>query len=197
MASSELLERRTFKATTSYSNGPAHAADEATGVTDDDEELTEQHDLVRLLPHDVIADVFGRVPLRLQGLARRHRCPPPPARGPAPSLVSRHICPLLLPQAPRTLGPSLLQGHRRNHRQFPNTDTSIKATDPCITDYDIEDHCNGLLLLGKYVLNPATWRWVPSPPCPPYLHHVVVHTEDYAGTTFSKYLALDPTVSPH
>ncbi|KAF0909998.1 hypothetical protein E2562_001248 [Oryza meyeriana var. granulata] len=31
----------------------------------------------------------------------------------------------------------------------------------------VRDHCNGLLLLESYVVNPATRRWVALPPYPP------------------------------
>lgn len=88
---------------------------------------------------------------------------------------------------------------------------STSAARPCISgnhDYlpdagvrswsDVRDHCNGLLLVWsydadgdcrEYVLNPAT-RWcAPLPPCPP--PRVEMNTMD------DKYLAYDPTISPH
>ncbi|KAF7027152.1 hypothetical protein CFC21_039218 [Triticum aestivum] len=62
-------------------------------------------------------------------------------------------------------------------------------------DYYIQDHCNGLLLLDGYVVNPATRRWKSLPSC--------TRSHTTAGGIlrgiFSDhyYLAFDPTVSSH
>ncbi|CAN6281974.1 unnamed protein product [Urochloa humidicola] len=53
----------------------------------------------------------------------------------------------------------------------------------------VRDHCNGLLLLDNYVLNPATRYLAHLPPCPP-LHF----EKDF---DLKKYLAYDPTLSPN
>uniref|UniRef100_A0A0E0D4H2 F-box associated domain-containing protein n=1 Tax=Oryza meridionalis TaxID=40149 RepID=A0A0E0D4H2_9ORYZ len=63
--------------------------------------MEEHHDdVTQLLSDDVLADVLARlaprwldrrVPLRLQGMARRHRHPPPAPRRPPPSLARRHL----------------------------------------------------------------------------------------------------------
>ncbi|CAD6232669.1 unnamed protein product [Miscanthus lutarioriparius] len=54
----------------------------------------------------------------------------------------------------------------------------------------LSDHCNGLLLLDDYVVNPATYQWVQLPPFPsPHLGtENFFHKED---------LVFDPAVSPH
>ncbi|CAM0871272.1 unnamed protein product [Alopecurus aequalis] len=58
-------------------------------------------------------------------------------------------------------------------------------------DHHVFDHCNGLLLVNDYVVNPATRCWDPLPTswC----------LADPMGITriFDRYLAFDPTVSPH
>ncbi|KAM0834381.1 hypothetical protein ACQ4PT_063640 [Festuca glaucescens] len=207
----ELLERSTSVAITGCSDGPAHAADVATAGGDEDKELAEQQDLVRALPHGVIADVLSRLAPRWLAAARcvcrdwraaidtrrllRADLLPLSTRGIFVHFYY-HRFPELLAR-PSSMGVGAITG---SHDFLPNTDTSIKVTDPCITDYDIKDHCNGLLLLNKYVVKPATRRWDPLPPCPPsHDHPVVMHThdDDYDETTFNEYLAFDPTVSPH
>ncbi|KAK1626284.1 hypothetical protein QYE76_000599 [Lolium multiflorum] len=58
-------------------------------------------------------------------------------------------------------------------------------------DFNIQDHCNGLLLLlNNSVVNPATRRWSILPTCP---------AEDGIGHVRhrSTHLVYDPTVSPH
>jgi hypothetical protein len=73
---------------------------------------------------------------------------------------------------------------------------------PCATDNpdddlcEVQDHCNGLLLLQhygipKYVVNPATRRWDSLPRCPPKR----VMGMDYSWE--DAYLVFDPMVSPH
>ncbi|KAL6626440.1 hypothetical protein ACP70R_030166 [Stipagrostis hirtigluma subsp. patula] len=59
---------------------------------------------------------------------------------------------------------------------------------PCRSE--IRDHCNGLLLLYNYVVNPATRQWASLPPYP---------SPSMLGDLFfqSEYLVFDPTLSPH
>ena len=191
---------------------PCHAADGVTAAPgDDNNELAEQQqDLVRALPHDVIADVFRRLAPRWIAVSRcvcRDWCAGIDARrllradllplSPHGIFVhfNYHKFPELLARPFFSTGVSAVTG---GLEFLPNTDTSIKATDPCTRNYDIEDHCNGLLLLNKYVVNPATRRWDPLPLCPPSTDHPIVgHTDDFIETTFNNYLAFDPTVSPH
>lgn len=52
----------------------------------------------------------------------------------------------------------------------------------------IIDHCNGLLLFHKYVVNPATRQSAPLPPCTYMVVEHIFHRE---------YLVFDPTLSPH
>ncbi|XP_062208246.1 uncharacterized protein LOC133909715 [Phragmites australis] len=54
----------------------------------------------------------------------------------------------------------------------------------------VADHCNGLLLLWKGVVNPATRQWVPLPPYPEPCIGMEGFCQDY-------FLAYDPIVSPH
>ncbi|XBH88787.1 hypothetical protein VPH35_080816 [Triticum aestivum] len=57
--------------------------------------------------------------------------------------------------------------------------------------YNIEDHCNGLLLLSKNcVVNPATRQWNAFPPCP---------AQDCTrwNMWYSSHLVYDPMISPH
>ncbi|GJN27703.1 hypothetical protein PR202_gb15746 [Eleusine coracana subsp. coracana] len=49
----------------------------------------------------------------------------------------------------------------------------------------IYHHCNGLLLLHKFVVNPATRQWAPLPPYPS------------RAFGYRHYLVFDPTLSPH
>ncbi|CAO2174074.1 unnamed protein product [Urochloa humidicola] len=51
-------------------------------------------------------------------------------------------------------------------------------------------HCDGLLLFGNYVVNPATRQSAPLPPCPSpnMIADYIDHRE---------YLVFDPTLSPH
>ncbi|KAM0857353.1 hypothetical protein ACQ4PT_048538 [Festuca glaucescens] len=57
-------------------------------------------------------------------------------------------------------------------------------------NYNIQDHCNGLLLLlNNSVVNPATRRWNILPTCP---------AEDGIGhVVYRTHLVYDPMVSPH
>ncbi|VAI27705.1 hypothetical protein VPH35_088415 [Triticum aestivum] len=58
-------------------------------------------------------------------------------------------------------------------------------------DYNIDDHCNGLLLLrSNRVVNPATRCWSALPPCPA--------PKDGTGNVwYSGHLVYDPMVSPY
>jgi hypothetical protein len=62
----------------------------------------------------------------------------------------------------------------------------------CSSDYNIEDHCNGLLLLSSNcVVNPATGRWYSLPTCP---------SQDVLGgvSVFQNpRLVYDPMISPY
>jgi hypothetical protein len=71
--------------------------------------------------------------------------------------------------------------------------------------YRIKDHCNGLLLIDRYVVNPATRRWDALPPAP---HARVMcfiggdqdtADEDWTPVPepIDNYLVFDPAVSAH
>ncbi|CAM0952326.1 unnamed protein product [Alopecurus aequalis] len=55
------------------------------------------------------------------------------------------------------------------------------------------DYCNGLLLLYRYVVNPATRQWarLPTPPPCPCMETGCMRCGH------NRYLVYDPTVSPH
>jgi hypothetical protein len=58
--------------------------------------------------------------------------------------------------------------------------------------YDIDGHCNGLLLLtGDYVVNPATRRWYKLPTCPPE------HVRKGVCYDYDDHLVYDPMLSPY
>jgi hypothetical protein len=64
--------------------------------------------------------------------------------------------------------------------------------DDCLDfdDYNIKDHCNGLLLLsGNYVVNPATRWWHTLPICPAM--------DETGYVLYQAHLVYDPMVSPH
>jgi hypothetical protein len=57
-------------------------------------------------------------------------------------------------------------------------------------DYNIENHCNGLLLLsGNYVVNPATRWWHTLPTCPAM--------DETGRVRYRAHLVYDPMVSPY
>ena len=62
--------------------------------------------------------------------------------------------------------------------------------------FKISDHCNGLLLIGDLVVNPATRQWARLPYSPPYPPPMASLNAYYSCIT-CKYLAFDPTISPH
>ncbi|CAM0875354.1 unnamed protein product [Alopecurus aequalis] len=61
---------------------------------------------------------------------------------------------------------------------------------PWHDQYDVLDHCNGLLLFKEWVVNPATRQCVALPPPPP----PCMGMEDFYDR---RHLVFDPTVSPH
>ncbi|XP_071678595.1 uncharacterized protein [Lolium perenne] len=66
------------------------------------------------------------------------------------------------------------------------TPSSTPWVEDSTNDYSISDHCNGLLLLQNYVVNPATRRWAPLPPRP---------SDD--ADFVEEFIVFDPTVSLH
>jgi hypothetical protein len=56
--------------------------------------------------------------------------------------------------------------------------------------YIVRDHCNGLLLVGFGVINPATQQWSPLPSLSDTF-------TEYYGFGGKNYLVFEPTISPH
>ncbi|RCV41574.1 hypothetical protein SETIT_9G147600v2 [Setaria italica] len=125
------------------------------------------------LPRDVLADV------RLQGLARR--------------LLRAAVDAVL----PRSLDALLVNYPDLSHTEFFSRPAPVSGKlagylppdgfPGAYRSYAVRDHCNGLLLLRGYVVNPATRRRAPLPP-PPHL--------DGLGLCHD-YLVYDPAVSLH
>jgi hypothetical protein len=65
--------------------------------------------------------------------------------------------------------------------------------DAPISQLEAVDHCNGLLLMQEYIVNPATRRWARLPPTPEWSPAAMV----IADSCPEEYLVYDPTVSPH
>ncbi|CAL4943618.1 unnamed protein product [Urochloa decumbens] len=149
-------------------------------------------DLPALLPDNVLADVLRRLP-------------------PCGLAAARSVCTawrtaiddrrlLRVDLLPHSLAGILINFPCTSITDFfsrPSTDPSISGKH---VDYlpessgkrswsTIIGHCNGLLLLYHYVLNPATRRCDPLPPEP-----ILMETKDRYEQW---YLAYDPTVSPH
>ncbi|KAK1610471.1 hypothetical protein QYE76_034144 [Lolium multiflorum] len=186
----------------------AHADDRETADVDYDMVLAEQRDLARILPDDVLADVFHRLAPRWLAASRCVR-----RSWRAAIDAGRHLRADLLPLSfhgiflhfsdhkfpeffARPTGAPAISG---NLDFLPNTHTSMKFYDHGYYvdwgKYDILHHCNGLLLLNRYVVNPATRCWDRLPPQP---RAPALPIEDVGGrTNFRKYLVFDPTLTPH
>ncbi|KAK1613909.1 hypothetical protein QYE76_019426 [Lolium multiflorum] len=157
-------------------------------------------DLTQGLPHDLLADVLGRLHPSPRSLAAS-RC------------VSKAWCTVvdahrllsdLLPHPLAGIFVHVGQGTPPKHFSLVPP-TEIAAFDyldtqdaECLT---IRQHCNGLLLLGDEevrVLNPATRQWAtlarPPPMFTPGLEDVF-RAKTYMGC-HDQYLVFDPTVSP-
>jgi hypothetical protein len=70
------------------------------------------------------------------------------------------------------------------------TPSSVPWVVDSTNDYSINDHCNGLLLLENYVVNPATRRWATLPPRPS--NHAMPHVD-----FVEEFIVFDPMVSLH
>ena len=66
-------------------------------------------------------------------------------------------------------------------------DYTVPGEPDCMPHIYVRDHCNGLLLLGHCVVNPATRQWAPLPPLPPLPQPLLTE----------RYLLFDPTLSLH
>jgi hypothetical protein len=190
----------------------ARADDVETGDGDyDGMVLAERLDIARLLPDDVLADVFRRLAPRWLATSRCVR-----RAWRAAIDAGRHLRADLLPLsfhgiflhfvhhkfpelfARPSSSTGALAAISGGFDFLPTTNTSIRVSDRDYfldwRDYDILHHCNGLLLLSTYVVNPATRRWdrLPQHPRAP-----AVRMDGYCRTIFRNYLVFDPTLSPH
>ncbi|CAM0955904.1 unnamed protein product [Alopecurus aequalis] len=180
----------------------AGCSEEAADGGDDNKE---QQELVRVLSNDVLADVFRRLAPRWLA-ASRCVCRDWLAAIDARRLLRADRLPLSFrgifvhfnchkfPEFFARPSPSSTTISGRLDF-LPSSDTSIKVSHHRyyhdFDDYNIQDHCNGLLLLSGYVVNPATRRWDPLPPCP------ATSEPHMVDTTYSRYLVFNPAVSPH
>nr|CAB3498836.1 unnamed protein product [Digitaria exilis] len=151
------------------------------------------------LPDDVLAGILRRVPPR--GLAAC-RCVSESWRA---VVDGRRL--LRADLLPISLGGIFIKFHGYKHNAselfscpasaaaaVSGTRRYLPEASGCHSWGEIQDHCNGLVLVEGYddevwyVLNPAT-RWVaPLPPCPPPAVDM--------DTLEVKYLAYDPAISP-
>jgi hypothetical protein len=199
---------------TGCSKDPARADHGETVDGDYGMVLAEERDLAGILPDDVLADVFRRLAPRWLATSRCVR-----SNWRAAIDAHRHLRADLLPlsfhgiflhfmdhkfpeffsRPSSSMGTLAISG-KLDFLPNTNTNTSSKVFDQDYyldwQNYDILHHCNGLLLLNKYVVNPATQRWDPLPPQPPHLKPVV-QIDGYRHTTFMMYLAFDPMLSQH
>uniref|UniRef100_A0ACD5VMJ7 Uncharacterized protein n=1 Tax=Avena sativa TaxID=4498 RepID=A0ACD5VMJ7_AVESA len=171
------------------------------------------------LPDDVLADIFGRLAPRWIA-ASRCVCPSWRASIDGRRLLRADLLPLSLrgifthfdlqkypaffsrptpPSAPAFSGKLsfLPSADPAGCVWYPDEPYDIREK------YSITDHCNGLLLIDKYVVNPATRRWDALPPAPPGRVQFIFRTDQDLGDgtphyeTIHNYLVFDPTVSPH
>jgi hypothetical protein len=168
-------------------------------------EEQEHGDLAALLPEDVLADVLRRVAAPRSLAVCRCVCKAWRAIIDRESLLCTElpfsgmfICFDVLPfpeffSRPPSPGRPAISGNL-GFLPPPNKDDSV--------EYNIYDHCNGLLLASVYyvkpstenyyvVVNPATRRWDALPTCPS--NHAAVRAANFDDY----YLAFDPTVSSY
>ncbi|CAN6176992.1 unnamed protein product [Urochloa humidicola] len=139
-----------------------------------------------LLPDDMLADVLGRLPPRSLAASRcvgKHWCSLIDAR----RLLRADLLPLRLhafffnPNDYESRPSSFARpsAARRRLLDFFSDDTIRKELP---SQMDIEDHCNGLLLLRQMVLvNPATRQWanLPDLPGPEWSPTAVMYPDFY------------------
>nr|CAB3470138.1 unnamed protein product [Digitaria exilis] len=150
----------------------------------------------RLLPYDVLADVLSRLAPRSLAVSR---CVCREWRA-----IVDERCQLHPDLLPISLGGIFILTHEPEPPDFfarpsmarrigGKLENYVDRDQYNIDDYpDIVDCCNGLLLLDRHVVNPATRQWVRLLPCP-----VLSEGNTGFGSYQSSYLVFDPTLSPH
>jgi hypothetical protein len=171
-----------------------------------------------MLPDDVLANIFGRLEPRWVA-GSRCVCRPWCAAIDARRLLRADLLPLSLRgifvhfnmhkypaffSRPIPPGAAAFSG-KLSFLPFANPAGCVWLPDEGYDSrerYSIKDHCNGLLLIDKYVVNPATRHWDALPAAPPGRVQFIIRNEHGLDPTplyeiIHTYLVFDPTVSPH
>jgi hypothetical protein len=153
--------------------------------------------MAQLLPEDVIADVLRHVPPRSLAACR---CV---CKALQDTIDARGLLRVdLLPLSVRGIFINFFGVSMADFFSRPSTSPTISGRFDYLPIYSssycfggdfglIQDHCNGLLLLKDYVVNPATRQWHSLPPRPSMSNQI---DRDFL---YEEYLVYDPTVSPH
>uniref|UniRef100_A0A0E0B9X0 F-box domain-containing protein n=1 Tax=Oryza glumipatula TaxID=40148 RepID=A0A0E0B9X0_9ORYZ len=158
-----------------------------------------------LLPDDVLEFILRRLALSPRSLAACRgvckawraiidtRCPPP-----HPDLLPLSLAGIFFANfyCPIEDLPGFFARRGRHHRAriFPKLNY---LDDAPISKLEAHDHCNGLLLLDEYIVNPATRRWVRLPLTPEWSPAGSDLEAMVTDSSREEYLVFDPTVSPH
>nr|XP_025876417.1 uncharacterized protein LOC112936574 [Oryza sativa Japonica Group] len=158
-----------------------------------------------LLPDDVLEEILRRLAPSPRSLAACRvvckawraavdtRCPPP-----RPDLLPLSLAGIFFSGfyfAHEYLpGFFARRGHHHCDRIFPKLDY---LDDAPISKLEAIDHCNGLLLMQEYIVNPATRRWARLPPTPEWSPAGSDLEAVVTDSCREEYLVFDPTVSPH
>ncbi|KAK1644607.1 hypothetical protein QYE76_062412 [Lolium multiflorum] len=180
-------------------------ADVETAAGEYGKELAEQ-DLACILPDDVLAEVLCRLAPRWLA-ASRCVCRDWRAAIDACRLLRLDLLPLSFSgvflhideqMLPRLFARPSASTGALDFLPDPNTYMEVSKPGYHINwrDCHIQDHCNGLLLLSRHVVNPATRRCYLLPPSPP-APRLVGHMAGHVNASFNTYLVYDPMVSPH
>uniref|UniRef100_A0A0E0KHE9 F-box domain-containing protein n=1 Tax=Oryza punctata TaxID=4537 RepID=A0A0E0KHE9_ORYPU len=144
--------------------------------------------VTQLLPDDVLGEILSRLAPRWLA-ASRCVC-----KAWHDVIDSRRL--LRADLLPLSLGGIYFNFYDERHSVFLSRPSTRPFISGMFTDYtpnahQVEDHCNGLLLLSYGVANPATRQWMPFPPPPPSCTGIKGIYQS------SNYLTYDPTISSH
>uniref|UniRef100_A0A0E0EX56 F-box domain-containing protein n=1 Tax=Oryza meridionalis TaxID=40149 RepID=A0A0E0EX56_9ORYZ len=156
-----------------------------------------------LLPDDVLEEILRLLAPSLRSLAACRvvckawraimdtRCPPP-----RPDLLPLSLAGIFFANFYCTIDdlPEFFAQRGRHHRAriFPKLDY---LDDAPIDKLEAHDHCNGLLLMDKYIVNPGTRRWTRT--AAPDAGVEPRGDRTWRRWSPTNYLVFDPTVSPH